>query len=734
MKSKYMASLLLLSVVSTSYAKEIYSKGDWTLDDKTADKKNPGSVCIAYTYAEAGNAEYYLVFSRVKNQKTPVEVYIQQTGKAALAVRAELKDGSTLSFANSGKKDKADILWNIPQNTQALVDQLVAKKDVQIKPADGSRDVRLEFSASGFDKVLQRMQEKCLANDSLADKSFEEAFVNRKDFINPVGITPANIVEMKRLLQEAYPVHLNVKGNEAEMNKLRARYKVQLDEASSLNALVDRLGSREIPAAIKAGQDNDQLEAAKKAELAQVTKDIVVQRQQVQTAQNSYNAARNAIAPYEQEHESRANAAEGAQSRVQQDAARINDIQNRISSARGRIAVLNQEVGSLNESTRRAQLDLRNAQAELVRADRNFRAYNPKVETARILNSDRTYNEANKELSVIQNQLNVLERAVNDTHAKVIAREAELRACQGRTVTSISHLLRDIAQARPEQTRPRRERPTDGTTRPGRDSGSSTSTSTPSTSAPAPSTTTTSTPAPVPECTSQKEALRLAQVAEADVQNQLNTMRNRVQDARSRREMAERRAETEVQRQSGILNRELEQASRRVDSIQSVVAQNEKRSYQINSVELPSLSNNLRSLENELPQAQAQYNQDSSIASRSNQDLGTYERQVGWNQKVNHLNNATQTLQNSQQALANSETIKRNDETIIANCQSSRIRISNDLIAKQQQKAQAEARLSELNVALQPFETERAKIEGIGSGYKNQLAGLAVEFEGQLPK
>jgi hypothetical protein len=755
MQMKHIASLMLLSVFTTAAIagakpKELYSDGDWVLWD--ADKNNPDANCVLRTTYDAGSTNYSLQFTHSKRLPGPTELHIQVDGKAgASSYTLTLKDETVLAFANLGETvpKKQSFLWNIPQHTDRLIADLENRKDLRLKPADGTRDQRIEFSADGFKRTRDKMVEKCLAGQALYDQEFEDLFSLKRDVINPSTLTPDQTKELKRILNAGYAVHLGIRGTKDDLIKLTQKFQQQLNEKNLLINRIAQLGNVEIPTILKNQQSNDALEAQSRTQLQQVTVTISQQQSSLNAAQSQLDAARAAIAPFEAEHSDREGRADNARSAVNADAQRLSQIDSGVNNANARIDQLSREAGGLQNANARLENDLRYAHQNRVRAEMDARNYRPREEMQRRLQVDSTYQSARRELPQLQNNVQILENALNDAKGKLVARQTELRVCQARTSFIKSNLERIPAQENPrgphynpnpDGTRPRPDG--DRPNRPGRPGGDNTpdqpttpSTQNPAPTTPAPSTTPapTTPSTPTVDCTSEQNAVNAAQQVVANIEAQKRDALSRQQDVERRMNQIEVRVQSEVERINQDLNNRAIAAARQEDSLQNQLSVNNNRINVISSVEIPQQQNIVNSLSNERPSVQARYDQDGPLANRLESELASFERRVGWDQKVQAVNNADDLVNQRNSDLNNSLSQKANLETQIKRCQSERSRLANLLVDTQNQKANAEARLIVVTGSLVPYEQEKTRLEMTQSDLKNQLAAQAQDFESKLP-
>ncbi len=750
MRMKLIVPFMLLSVFSSAFAREIFNDGDWVLDD-LSDRRNPNAACIAFTANEINGTTYRLEFVHNKLQTGPTDVFIRVQGRGASSFTATLKDETTvLSFANMGPTATRgqSLVWNIPQHTDKLMAQLEDRKNLKVKPADGSRDIRLEFSASGFKRVKEKMQERCLNKAPLYDLTFEESFAIKRDAINPLGITPDQVKELRRVLSVAYAVHLGINGTKDDLVKLNQKFQTQLTEAEQLTSRIERLGSVEIPSIIQSQQNNDSLEGTSRAQLQQTNVTISQQQSGLTAAQASLNTARTVIAPYESEHADRSGRASSARSTVNYSARRLSEIDNGLRNADARINQLSQEAATTQNSNARLENDLRYARQERMRAEADARSYNPRDERMRRLQSDPIYQGARRELPTLQNNIQIIENALNDARGKVLARETELRVCQTRTSFISGALERIPAQETPRgpnynpgdrTPRPDGDRPN----RPGRPDTNPTdpapTTPTPGpvvvtpTPTPGPTTPTVPTTPTAIDCSSEQNAVNSAKQVVSNLETQQRDARSRFNDVERRMSQIENRVENEVARIRDELQNRLINTVNRQEGIEGQIYANIRRIEVISNVEIPQQQNTINSLTNERPGVQANYDQNLPVANRLEGELDAFERRVGWDAKVQAVSSAESLVSQRNSELNNSLSQKAALENQISRCQQERSRLAALLVDTQNRKLQAEARLVEVRKSLEPFELEKSRLEQSQADLKNQLAVQAQDFESKLP-
>lgn len=757
MRHSLLASVLVLSVFSTAHAKRIFSSGDWEVHDLSKDRRSTSNVCIALTQSEANRTDYQLQLVKDKSRNSLLQVLIHQKGRGAGGWIIDLRSGQTLSFAKKGDVEKAEIFWNIPQNTAALIAQLNDRKDVRVRPADDTRDPRLEFSANGFSKAIEKMEEKCFGKESILNQKFEDAFVLRRDQIDPMRISQETVAALQGLQLQAFEVFRNSDAKDLELDRLNGKFNRELSEAASLQSTIERLGNYEIPNTIRNIQSNDNLESVKTAELARINSEIPGRLAARNAADSQLARARADLAPHLQEHEARRRSLDEVSRRQSMSSRRLQDAQSSVSQSRSRLAAMNNEVNRNQIENQRIQGELRNLDVNLRRADQAYRSFDSRRETINRLERDREYNQAQKELSAVEPNLRNIDRALRQADADVTLKEAALRTCKNRqaTVTAYGDYVR-----LPAQDRPRRDGPSSDT-RPGRDGngqdrerpnrgGQDNDNTTPgsntnsgSTTNPTPGsntntgTNTNTTPNPGPtapsvDCSREESALAQSKGTQNDLRAQQRTNQDRRDNLMARIERARRDVERDVEREQRELSARVIELQRTISRLQGEFAQNENRNRSILASELPSEERNLRSYEAELQNAQGQLAADTNEVNRQSADLRNYESRVGWHQKHQAIQSAESNLSQRSSELANAESVKRSTEVIISQCQSSRVRLASDLNNLNQQKLNAESRLQKVRISLEPYEVEKSRIVAEGSVFKDELMRLAQDFESRI--
>lgn len=190
LKSKNVALLFTAALtVSSASASIVYQKNHWYLLDYSASDPN-STACVMGTHERKNGVDYSLEFLTYKNSVGPTELQINQRGSGgANSMTATLSNGNKLAFATLTDSGSAKTLMNIPQGLSQLANYFENGGELRMYPADGSRDRGVNFEDKGFKEVKARFEQRCLNGESLADRSFENIFLQNSNLnIDPTAI------------------------------------------------------------------------------------------------------------------------------------------------------------------------------------------------------------------------------------------------------------------------------------------------------------------------------------------------------------------------------------------------------------------------------------------------------------------------------------------------------------------------------------------------------------------
>lgn len=426
------SAALVLSVLSMplAHAKIVYKSGNWALDDLSADLA-PQNICSMVQVAKIGRTSWRLEITHAKNAVGVTEILLKQTGSVSKTWSATTNSGETLVFADAGTAGTAQLLWQVPQNTSALIAHWDAKKDISMKPADGSRGGFKLFD-SGFAQVKAEMIKRCLGNIPLVDAVFESAFLKNSSPIDPNALVTETVAELRSLFDQGHQTFLSMGANSRELRSLQDRFAAPLDEARTLESNIAQLTNTTIPGIQQSIINNEALEVNSKNELQRLSALIPGQQTAVANAEILQKRTYDAIAPYLNEHAAIENEIETASSQINRGEYRLSEIDNSLSYASNQLRSLNNELPQVNSTLRRNQDGLRQAENEERRAESDYRSFNPSSELRQRLQRDSSYQSASRDLERAkresQRSHSEWKRAVADRDNK----ERAVNACRAR--------------------------------------------------------------------------------------------------------------------------------------------------------------------------------------------------------------------------------------------------------------------------------------------------------------
>lgn len=664
------ATVLLATLLSSmAHAKVVYKSGNWALDDRSADAL-PQNLCAMVQTAKIGRTTWRLEITHAKNTPGVTEVLLHQTGTGPLSWSLTTATGETLVFASAGKVGTAELLWHVPQKTSALVAHWDGKKDIQMKPADGSRGGFKLFD-SGFAQVKAEMLKRCLGALPLVDAGFEAAFLKKTSPIDPTLIAADTVTKLRALLSEGHQVYLQGAANSAELAQLRAQFAVPLQEAAALTTTITQLEQTTIPNLLTAQRTNETLETTAKADLQRLSALIPGQERALTAATQARDRAYEAIAPYLAEHAALSDAVDSAQAQISSGEARIGEIDRASSSAESQLRALNSELSNLTSVLRRNESELRSAEAEARRAESEFRSFRPDAELRERLQRDSSYQSAVRDLSRTE-------------------READRARDQWKTAVADRDNKERIVTACRAQ-------------------------------------------GPEADCRSQQDDWKRAVALAERLESEHRRFDGQISSYRSAIDRAESSAARDVERERNILGDRMSQTQRRADEFSRAVREGQQREREITSFELPRLNDQLRSLDRERPLVVDQVARARSEASRANSALVSFEARVGWVAKLRAYETADAAMDARQSELNVTLRGKQAAERSIQQAQTQRPLLAQQVAERRQALATAQARLLVVRQSLVAFEEQRGVLEATGGELASQLAGLATQFADQLP-
>lgn len=663
-------ALLTLFVVPSAFAGVVYTSGDWELDD-TSTRSNPNGTCIARTLGGDDRIDMALELRIPKNKPAALEMYLTQEYGRAKAWDIVLRDDSVMALGYTGKVGRKETFWAVPQKMASVMAQLLDRKDIKLRTADGSRDPRFVLSADGFKNVLAKLEERCNGKVAVLDAAFESSFTAGNPVAKSAGFTVDTTAQARELYIAAHAVHLSKGANVKEMAALRQRFATQLAEATKLEDTIQRTASIDIPATNGAQTANDARENNATAELSRLAVAIPAHSAAVTSANAVVATAEAAVAPLRAEQSQRANAAYNARSTVNSGLDRIATLDSQRSSAVSQIRSLDSERSQAQDSANRASNALFSAEQEERRAESEFRNFDPSRELRYRLDRNMEFQRAEREFQSSVAAQRDAEAQVADARRIQAAAEAKLTGCRS-TVGA--------------------------------------------------------------DCTGAEAAVTEASNEVSRLQGIERNLENRVAQLRNILNNERQQTEREVEAIRTKLGQNMAIAQQRVNDLRSALNRAETRVREISNFEIPRLNDQITAIDRERPLVVSEVNRARPEADRLEAEQAAFEQRVGWAAKYTALQNAQRALNARTSELNSALASQRNANNTVAATRAERIRLEQVLLGQQQLLASSRARLVEVRVSLEPFEAERGRIDMVAGQLDGQFKDLAAQFAARLPQ
>jgi|GEM_PF-4652881 len=663
-------ALLTLFVVPFAQAGVVYTSGDWELDD-TSTRSNPNGTCIARTLGGDDRVDMALELRIPKNKPAALEMYLTQEYGRAKAWDIILRDDSVMALGYTGKIGRKETFWAVPQKMAAVMAQLLERRDIKLKTADGSRDPRYVLSADGFKNVLAKLEERCNGKVAVLDAAFEASFTAGNPVAKSAGFTVETTAQIRELYIAAHAVHLSKGANVKDMQALRQRFATQLAEATTLEDTIQRVDTLDIPATRAAQIANDQRETVAQNELQRLAVAIPALSAAVTSANGVVATAEAAVAPLRAEQSQRANAAYNARSTVNSGLDRIATLDSQRSSAVSQINRLDSERSQAQDSANRASSALFSAEQDERRAESEFRNFDPSRELRYRLDRNSEYQRAEREFQGSVAAQRQAEADVADSRRILAATEAKLTGCRATAGADCTGAETAVTEARNEMAR--------------------------------------------------------LQGIERNLENRVVQLRNILTNERQQ-------AEREVEAIRTKLGQNMAYAQQRVNELRAALNRAETRVREISNFEIPRLNDQITAIDRERPLVVSEVNRARPEAERLEAEQANFERRVGWAAKYAALQDAQRALNARTNELNAALTSQRNANNTVAATRAERIRLDQVLVGQQQLLASSRSRLIEVRVTLEPFEVERARIQMVAGQLDGQFKDLAAQFASRLPQ
>lgn len=675
MAALLLASFGLIGASAQADITPVLKDQDWALYDYSTTEK-PGP-CIASVGTKIRDTYYRLDISRLRNSDQPTEVLLTQVGKGKGPVKgwlAAIEDSEVkLAMPLLQQANGSDVFWQVPRNTQLLLNAFKSKKELKIYAmgVPDDKQVRLVLSAKGSQKILTEFQNRCAASSQADNADFEKSFLNDVQFIaDPLKISSPQAASLRSTFLRAAQASVALGRNNQAVEDLRKKFSSQLAEKESLTVDLQKL---EVTLQDLNSQyaSNEDLRARSITELADVKQKIPALESSTAASEVVLHQAEAVIAPYLDEHNRLDSQVYNAASRLNAWEERLSQIDKRSAELESNIADLETRRDQALAAASRAQNELYGARQTLDRAQREYNSFDTFRETENRLRNDWRYQQIRRDLPDEERKLGDAEREGQELTRQRIQIEAALSQCQA---------------------------------------------------------------TPGSDCSSHTAALNQINSMISDANSRASSARNNVDRMRSDRERIERQVRREVDSDRDDLLRRYERAQNEVRDLESTRDRNNDIARDISLRLLPNAQSELNALNSERPSVVSEIANARSDLSDRKEARAKYEQQVNWAPKAAELERAQRDHYAKASALQSAVNRKETLETTISESLRTKASLEASIASTRSTIEQRQTRLAQVNQDLQPYVVERARLDGIGGDIAGQIAKMKSEFTASVPK
>lgn len=663
--SPSVGSIGLLSLFATiaAQAAPVMTSKDWTLDIEPGTSAQ-SQICRAFVKSQITqpgapqnpiNLQLELLMvGSVNGGVAPLEILVRPVDSTDLVGGVvSLDRAKTQNFRFSRVADAAlqqDVMWHVPKNSETFVSYLKREMRVDMLIKDAQgQDRPAIFSLRGSSATITELQKRC-SPAGLVSTNFEREFLGQRADFDPARLTPALTADLRKHYLEAYRSHLAQVQAGDQLRALNAKYMRELNELTGLRRNLDRLTTQEMQRLTRAREQAEL--AIRTADQELITLRAQIGQEEAVLAQHNanYEAAYNILKPHTAEHRRLSQEVSAAREQLRISEDRLRQIDAELGEAEARFAQADRELQSLRSELSRAEDSLRIARREHSQAQSDLSAFDVQGETQRRVRSDSRLDDIERQLRGMGQRIQAQRQAVDRAEQERNQANQALGQC------------RQTAGA---------------------------------------------------DCSAQQTALTEAQRRFHEARQALDHLERNHQQLQAERQsrMDQIRRDVEQQRQQ-LLVREQE-ARRRVDHAEEQVSRIESRARDLAQFEMPRLQSQISTLRSERPTVDSQ-------ARRARQDLNVaqtalqqFKLSVDYDRKAAAVEEQARLVNASKARLAQIDQGIRSRDQLIRQKQGELAQISTDTQKVIETIRLKEARSQEVQLALQPYEAEKQRLEAL---------------------
>lgn len=665
--------LLVQTFTGAAFAERIIASKDWVLDDSSPKTPEAGE-CVASTGAYLNREAYALSLIVDKSGVRPLEVLVRPyTGVSAVKLfGATPVTGKTYYFPVMPKSVwNADFFWNVPRDTETLINYLISKNQFNVRPLIGGAGV-LPFSLSGSSVVIREMQKRCTAKSLFAAAGFEKEFLPPEiATFDGLKLTPDIGLALRDLIPPGQAAYLEVVKIRQELQDLEAKNAQWIRERDTLRTNLDQWINRDLPALRTARADAQSRIDTANREIAQLRQSITTEEGKLRTAQAAYDAAKAAIQPHLPEHDRLLALKNADQRRVRNAETALANLDQDIATKTQEVQDLEAEADRLDVAAGENRTRLRRARDVQAQAERDLRGFDVQREIRERVNNDRRIQRLNREIDDLREQLRLANNVVRDAERTHEEKRRALRECERTAGADCTNQRNELNQAENELRTARRQKDQ------------------------------------VEREFTQRQAQRdrIGREIESEVLAEQRRLENRVNEARSQVEALEDRGE---------------QIQDRLDAI--------------NLRELPRVRDELSAARAERPTRVSELTNARADLSRSTADYDAFKRRVGYDRLQAQVDSTLAEVNRIKGVIAGLNTQVADRENIVRTQTTRRDSLDQQIVTLENTIREKQIRLAELDKLLADFDREKTAIQGRLTAAEQALAAISRQFANILPR
>lgn len=646
-------------------------------------------TCIATSEMESksgwGN-DFKLEFQKAKAKDKQLEMIVYVDGR---------RNDRTYQFDIPGTTTAAPLLKidqrgdkktykAISMNTANVMKKLSVGSLELKEPYPNNAKVRAIVASNNFNEVMNQMSKVCNNGESLIDSSFEETLTNNTNrYIDMRTFEDRTLIEAMNLSDLAYKVFSQGKDNQEEVNQLVRKFQAELNLKSNLEREISDLDSRKIPQTINDQVANNKRLSDSQQELKEVNQALPNLKKAMDGAKSVRDRKESAVAPLRAEHNQKQADANNARNHVNQLKSQLSNLNNELRSAQGSLSSLQNEKNRLYGQIDSDQYQLRRAEDDLQNAEYAYRRYDEEAEYRQNLirlGHSRAIGELRRAQRNAQRTERLEDQARSNDRAATQAKkqaQASLRQCQVNPPQEGCGKLVSLVQER------------------------------------------------VAESNAAERKLKRAKDMNRSAESDLRSAQYRVNNI-------EDQARRDAQEISRALIADVNRAQNEVNDLRGRIDSAYSRINNIDNREIPSVERTISSLERQIPQVQRDLSSEGPRADRLERDFAQFKQRVQWDAKVSALQAAQTDLDRKSSTYNSSLQRQAALESTISFSQKEISRLANLLASQKARSAQAKSELAAVKQELQPYDTERAKLDQKANQINADLQNKSAQYTSML--